>query len=618
MADSVFPSDDYKPQYPGQTPQFTVQDTGNDQSEIAPNGPYSEEQVAQAGEWNRMLAELIAIYGDLRSAISAVGLDPDNGGTIAEALDLLNRQGSSSSAEAGDRVGWIRLTDLSTQDPELAVTDKTYQDSNNTILKSATITSLDLTFDIESSYPIVKIGSSSFTLAKAGGIYAGSVNITLAGAGEISISAVDPDNEAAADMTLTLSFTPPPTISTLSFVAASYPGAQTELKEDDVYPITGTTDRAIDLVEIQDYEAGKLAQIAVPAGTSFNVNVTIADRGDVATLRPARVRVRDAVTGAFSSVRDTNAGGGNTDGVDVVNLNNLFPSVSIGSITYPGSQQALKGSEQATVANTASDYDTIAYDSPNGELLVANSGTFENPKTVTRDGGSYNVSTNNFRVTANRAANDATTSAQAVVQIAAVAAAVTVAEPASRLRSGGNDGTSAQNHTITVAADQQLLEAPSLSPDSGGSRGTFVGSWAGGPSSWTRALQVHDDDDKGTFGWESLVATNLAGIVTNTITGDDQYTLGGFVARTVTWQAFQTQSDEVNVEVSDFSKLQAGSFSATGQQSVKYPIGTATDEENGYTIDALATNPHTVTWLDQTAAGSNTGEAYLFEYEEAV
>ena len=545
-------------------------------------------------------------------------------GVIAYAIDTAThyvRQGGSwevlVAGAQEDRVGWVRIVDVQTQSGQ-PTSARVYADPpNNTILQSVASPEATIEVVVESSFPIIDVNGVVPNMPLVGSIYRGTASLTLAAAGDVVAEATSPDGDVAAADTVAVALDLPPTITALSFTGG-YPGSQTELKEDDEFDIEVTADKAFDRVEILNYEAGQSEVVVVPSGTNATVTLKIADRGNTAVLRPARVRVRDAVTAAYSTTRDTNQGGGSVNGTDVVNCNNLAPSISIGTVTYPGAQQALKGSESATVVNTVSNYDTVVYDSPNSDLSISNSTSFENPKSVQRIGGSYNISTNNFRISANRAANNSTTVVQDVVNIANVAATVTVSEP-SRLRSGGNDGTSAQNHTVTIASTQQLLSAPSLDPDSGGSRGTFIGSWSGGPTSYTRSLQVHDNDEKGTFNWENLIATNLAGIVTSAISGDSQYILGGFVSRTVTWQAFQTISDNLNVEIADFNKIQAGLFSATNQQSTRYPIGTSPPEQDGYTSqDPVGTKPHNVEWLDTTAAGSNTGEAYLFDYEEVI
>ena len=338
--------------------------------------------------------------------------------------------------------GWVYVTDADVQTTG-TISNKGHQDNGATVPQSFTTRTVDISLSIRSSYPQITVDGNPFELTRDvdGGYYEGDADITISGSGDIVTVVKTADDENGASDTVAITLAAPPELLTLSFTGG-YPGSQTELKEDDNYGITGTTDKAIDAIEVYDYEAGKYELITGLSGTSFSEQITVADRGDSAVLRPARVRARDAVTGAWGSTRDTDFGGGTTEGVHVVNCNNLHPSVAIGSITYPGAQQALKASESASVANTCSNFDTILYSDPTTtELNIANTTTYEASKNVTRVGGTYNVSTINFRITANRAANDADTIANDTVNIANVAAQITVAEPAARLRSGGNDGT---------------------------------------------------------------------------------------------------------------------------------------------------------------------------------
>ena len=125
-------------------------------------------------------------------------------------------------------------------------------------------------------------------------------------------------------------------------------------------------------------------------------------------------------------------------------------------------------------------------------------------------------------------------------------------------------------------------------------------------------------DEKGTFTWEGLTATGLAGLVQNSISGNATYTLGGFVARDLTFAAF-TATVQFGTSVVDFSKLTAGVFTATDEASVKQSIGTAPPVTNGYTIDALATNPTTLTWLDTAQVNANaSGSAQILSVQETV
>jgi hypothetical protein len=125
-------------------------------------------------------------------------------------------------------------------------------------------------------------------------------------------------------------------------------------------------------------------------------------------------------------------------------------------------------------------------------------------------------------------------------------------------------------------------------------------------------------DAKGTFTWEALLATGLAGLTQSTISGNATYVLGGWVPRTITFAPFATTA-LIGTEVSDFSKISAGIFTATNQQSIKQAIGTPPPVTNGYTVDATDVNPTTLIWLDTAAAASNSGgTATLQNIEEAV
>jgi hypothetical protein len=312
------------------------------------------------------------------------------------------------------------------------------------------------------------------------------------------------------------------------------------------------------------------------------------------------------------------------DGVDLIDLNNTLPGIVFGSITYPGAQDALKGVETATVANTVTNFDTIAYTDPTGtDITITNATTQEDPKTVTcLNGGNYNVATDNFQISANRTANDGTTVAATVVQVADLAVVVDITVPAARLRSGGENGTSAQDYTVTVTANQELLVAPTLDPDSAGATGTFQGVFTGGPLVWTASLRVDEGvpDLKGAFDFENLVATNLADTDTTAINSGSAYVLGGFVSRDLTFSTPFGPNTTLNTEVVDFSKVVATAFTTPPATTpLRQAIGTAPPVVVGYTVDAVSINPTTVIWLDTASSNTNgTGTAQIFGLEETV
>lgn len=511
-----------------------------------------------------------------------------------------------SLLSAGQAAGWISITDVAVSGG--TASNKTWDDPpGNTVLQAVTVSALSLLVSVKASAPRVIVGGAAATLGQhvSGGYYLGTVPVT-ATEGALIAQVTTPDGLPGALDTCAVTLQAPPVILSLQFIGG-YPGAQTELKAGDTFQVQGTTNVPCVGVEVQDFGAGILQTINFASTTSFTVSITIADRGTTPQSLAARLRAKDA-NAAFGPTVDTS---------NTVVLNNLYPTVSFGTKTYPGIQLALKNAETASVAVTLANLDTVLFDSPNGDLSITSPTLIEASKTVTRIAGSYNVSTNNLRGTATRNANAAVTVQQTVVQIANVAPTVDVTVPAARLRSGGNNGTVVQGHVVSVVANQQLLSAPSLAAGVGG--GTFIGGgFAGGPSTWTRTLNVHDNDVKGAYTFTTLVATGLAGLVQNTINSGSGYTLGGFVPRSLTFAAFATTTS-MDVAVVDFSKLTAGIFTATNQAALKQPIGTSPSVTNGYTINALSVNPTTVIWLDTPAAGSNSGgTAQITAVEETI
>ena len=520
---------------------------------------------------------------------------------VKQSIDALSPGGGGGG-------GWLAVQDI-VPTTTGSVGSKTYQTASNDVLLTCQGDTLNLDVTVQSSGPRVRVGGVLADIPPIVGEshYSGTVSISVAGTGNITAILILPNGGNGASMNTAYTYQVGPTVLTCAFTG-SYPGSQTELKAGDTFQITGTTDVAAVQIEILDFGTCTNTLHGV-SGTNFVITGTIADRGTSLQSLAARVRAQNAALSWGSTFDTTNT----------VDLNNLYPTATIGLITYPGVQTALKASETATVAMTTANFDAILYSSPNGDLSITAPTVDAPSKAVQRIAGTYNVSTVNFQVAATRTANAAVTTNTVVVFIASVAPTITVVEPAARLRSGGNDGTTIQNHVITINSTQRLAAAPSMSGSPGG--GTFSGSWTWSPTavSFTRTLQVHDNDTKGSYSWTALVATGLSGLTQNLVTGDSNYVLGGFVPRTVTFAAFQ-QTTQINVEVITYAKLQAGIFTSTNQPSNRNPSqGDTSDIIDTYTVTALAANPTTVYWNDVAAASANSsGLAALEDVEETV
>jgi hypothetical protein len=220
---------------------------------------------------------------------------------------------------------------------------------------------------------------------------------------------------------------------------------------------------------------------------------------------------------------------------DTATLNNgSIPSVNISSISYPSSQQAIKSSESASISNTVSNFDTITYSSPNNQLSVTDPTSYQSSKTATYSSGGYNIDSdggqNNFKVSATKSSNGITIERQDIVNIANTPLTLSINNLASKLSSSPS-GISDQ---FNLQSSQLMLNTPTLTLDSSQSNQSTltVNSSGTGKTSNSYTITVSDSDTKGTFSW-SVTATNLAGITTNSISTNPNYTLAGFSSRTI-------------------------------------------------------------------------------------
>ena len=421
---------------------------------------------------------------------------------------------------------------------------------------------------------------------------------------------VDHEDGANYDISITQDVAPQ---VTAAYFYGGYPGSQTELKANDTFNFHVDTDVPIVSIEIDGFGAFNASTTAVTAGTSHNLtNRQIANQGNTTQALGARVRVKKA-NGSFSAWFLTTSQG-STDGQYTVKLNNIGPTISFGTITYPGTQRGLKGTESATVVNNVSNYNTILYTS--SQLNINNDTSYESPKTVTRKnagGTDYNVDSPNLTITAVRTANNKSASGSVLVKIANGTFNLNIStNGGQRLRTGGNDGTSAPSYAVTIASSQELFSAPTLAVLLGG--GT-LGSFGGGPTSWSATLSnINDDLIKGTKNWGAISATNIAGTTVTTINTGGSYVIGGFLPRTVSLAAFANQVN-INTSVSDYSKMTLSWTVVT--LSNRRAIGTQPPDPNSWTINNVGVNPTTVIILD-TAAAQSSSQASSVTAEEAV
>ncbi|MEO5344213.1 MAG: hypothetical protein H7842_12925 [Gammaproteobacteria bacterium SHHR-1] len=370
-----------------------------------------------------------------------------------------------------------------------------------------------------------------------------------------------------------------PAILGISF--GPYPGSQTELKAGDTISITVTTEPEATSVSVLLAGAAMATTLAASGGQATGTITTSSASG----AQPVSAKARNSF-GTYGEVFVS----------DPLTLNQTYPSFGSPSVVYPAGQSALKGSETAALTLTASNFDTISYNS--AQVSVPDPASYAATKTVTNLHTGYTGSGSNVTVSATRAANNATASTTALVKIAAVAPTASVTtSPAGRMVSSPTGIT----YEVRVTPNQTLLSAPTLSAD----KGTWTGSWVLSGSYWKRGLIIADSTPKGAGLFSDLTLPGLAGLVGSTITSGAAYSVGGFTLRTLTFPAFSRVA-ALGTPVADETKT-----SAVSQGGVTLARQTDTvSRPDGYYIANVAgdydPNGSYMALSDTGIAGANT------------
>lgn len=396
-----------------------------------------------------------------------------------------------------------------------------------------------------------------------------------------------------------------PNMDTLTIGAIVSPGiGQTEVRSGQQFNVSGRIPNDATYAEvIIAGAAGALSVLTVGGVDTFGTGF----RSVTGVVTVSGLSGTQRVTGRARNALGTY--GNNLQSDNTITLNQTFPTIGARTITYPGGQSGLKGSESATIASTVTNFDTITYSGTN--LTVTNPTTYAASKTVTRSGGAYSFGTNNYTISATKTSNNATSTASSAVTIADTApmGGITITGNPARLMSS----PTGVDYTVVITANQQLLSAPSLVASSG----TWQGSWSGSGTTWSRVLRIVDTDPKGAQTFSSLSVTGLAGAVGSTISSGAAYTVGGFATRTVTFPAFARYAP-IGTTVVDITKTNA---SYTGAAVLTRQTNTNSVFQ-GYTIvDAAGNYDPFGGYLfisDADFAGANTTGTLQLDIGETV
>ncbi|MEE9548673.1 MAG: hypothetical protein V3V68_04895 [Nitrosomonadaceae bacterium] len=525
---------------------------------------------------------------------------------IVEELGLTQREVLNLAAHGGN----IMIKDIVPQDEDNEeVSSKTWIDvSGETVLETCTTSTLDVIISIVSSFPMCKINNTIIELDEATdeGHYEKDINFTLpADATDVTVNLLLPNDTLGAGYTTIIDIVAGPTLLVLHFTGG-YPGSQTEMKVGDTFQITGTTDVPCVAARVLDFGACEASVQGFPSANTFVITATIDSTGYTPAALAAKVQARNS-DGAYGPIAATTLNGGAVDGYNTVVCNDTIPTFIDNDYTNddnPGAD-AFKGTEEGTQSTVVAEYDTVAYTSATGDFTITDANTYNVDKIITlTNPGDYNDSENNFKITANRAANDATEIFEKIIEVADTAPTLTVTQPDASLRSEGT-------YTITVTSNQNLNAAPDLNVAVGGT--WQGGGFAGSNKVWTRDLLVEHDDARGSTAWTQVSpAENNAGMNAG-ITGDN--VIGGFLEMEITFNHDPAWNLEPLSNLAGVVEVSNLVCEDNAGHVMTYQGGTG-DNPYTYTItDAGGTpdvNGNYLRWTDVDAIGANvTGTAYL-------
>lgn len=432
-------------------------------------------------------------------------------------------------------------------------------------------------------------------------LYQGYQDVTLTESGEVTLLS---STGASATVNITLAIGGP---AITTFDVGAYPGTQTELKAGDVISASGTVPNSATSVTIANSGIAASGNIVLGAADSagagfktFSGTITVANRTGTFSATASAANALGTV-GTPSNSTSTRI------------LNQTYPSVASPVFAYPAGQEAAKSGQTVTATSAVSNATSINYAFSAG--TVDDATTIATSKTINVTSNQYNVGTSNYTITATRAANGAVTTVNGTALLAGIAAVVTVSITGNPSRLRGS--VTGNNYTVNVTSNQNVhtTQAPSLVAPVG----TWVGSWNRSGNTWSRTLRIDDTDAPGSYSFSDLSLMNKALVETTTINAGANYTIGGFVIRTITFPAFARYAP-IGATVTTNAKVRA-QYAGTGSD-LSLRADTASAQNSFTLVDSAgnyaATGGTHLYISDQEFANANTSGTLQLTIEELV
>jgi hypothetical protein len=283
-------------------------------------------------------------------------------------------------------------------------------------------------------------------------------------------------------------------------------------------------------------------------------------------------------------------------------LDQTKPVITQSATTYPDTQGALKGNEQAIVNATVNDFDDVLYEFDNGTLTDAT--TYSPTKFVVRTDG-VDISTSNFKITAHKERNNSTTEQQSNIRIQTQAPSFGILFPAGD-RYTTTPALAGSILTIQPSTDIRTLDSVTAT------EGIVEDVTLLSPTLGRFKLSLDDNNAKGNHTL-NVTGTTLSGITGNT---DNEFSIEGSSERTLTYAA-ASQITAIGTTVFNVDKL-AVKYAGTDELLAYRPdksdyVDSFTVVDSEGNLDVNGTH----LWLSDAAfAGSNTSGTLQVTFAE--
>lgn len=416
------------------------------------------------------------------------------------------------------------------------VGDKVHPANTNKVLVSCTTDTTNVTVTVginggATQYaPTVTIGGVSATVTETATTrwFLATADIVI-GTGTTRITAIS-NTGASTYVDITLAGAGP---EILGVILGDYPGTQTSLKAGDSISVEIETE--LTAVEVTLLATGASSVTRVFPVTNGVATATLTINNSTG-LKDFTFKARNAF-GTYGGLYLS----------EEILLDQSVPTFSSISVNYPLDKNALNLGDSASVSCTVSDFTTIQYTAP--DFTIDFPTTYVESKSLTNATPGYVDSGVNYTITAYKASNNTFASTSTLIKRASTppTAYITIA-PTGRLISS----PTGVPYTVQIHSTQELSGTPSLVA----SAGSWAGSWTGSGKIWSRSLVIYDSTPRGSAYFSSLDIVNQALIAGTTITSGENYFIGGFTQKLLTFPPFSRVA-AIGTSVVDQTKTSA-------------------------------------------------------------